>query len=156
MNSNEREYKYDLMRIFLTLLVVIGHSTYYTILTPFGGIDYNGLMFINGVEDSKVHIIASYFTSLIYLFHMPAFFALSGSLFRKQIISHKWKKLGTLAKNKFERLILPCIFVWICWNIPIKYISNYYNGVKPQYWITQMMFPECVYLWFLESFFLFF
>lgn len=153
MNRNQREYKYDLMRVFLTLLVVVGHSTYYTIQTPFGGIDYDGMMSIYGIKDSQLHVVVKDLTALIYMFHMPAFFALSGSLFRKQIISDRWKNVGILAHKKFERLIMPCVFVWICWNIPIKYFSDYYTGVKPYYWFVQMVFPECVYLWFLESLF---
>lgn len=52
MNRNQRAYKYDLMKVFLTLLVVVEHSTYYTIQTPFGGIDYDGMMSIYGIKDS--------------------------------------------------------------------------------------------------------
>lgn len=151
--DKERDYKYDILRVFLTVLVVVGHGTYYTIQTPFGGIDYSGLMLLEGIEDTKIHILTSYLTGLIYTFHMPVFFALSGSLFCRQMIQRKWKNIGSLVANKFKRLLIPCFFVWVCWNIPIKYISGYYDGVKPQKWVLQMIFPECVYLWFLEGLF---
>lgn len=73
--DEERDYKYDILRVFLTILVVVGHGTYYKIQTPFGGVDYSGLMLLEGVEDTKIHILTSYLTGLIYTFHMPVFFA---------------------------------------------------------------------------------
>ena len=39
-----RQSCYDLLRIFLVFLVVIGHSTYLDINTHFGGIHYASLM----------------------------------------------------------------------------------------------------------------
>lgn len=39
-----RRYYYDLLRIVLVLLVVVGHGTYYSIITGFGGIHYAELM----------------------------------------------------------------------------------------------------------------
>lgn len=48
--------------------------------------------------------------------------------------------------------------VWylVFWNIPIKYISGYYLGVPFSKVLLQLIFPNRVYLWYLESLFLVF
>ena len=69
------------MRNLLVLLVVIGHATYYDIITPFGGIQYGMLMEKAGIQDTLFHSLTSELTNFIYTFHMPVFIALSGSLF---------------------------------------------------------------------------
>lgn len=37
MTDKPRRYDLDILRIILTILVVIGHASYYTIKTKFGG-----------------------------------------------------------------------------------------------------------------------
>ena len=70
-----------MMRNLLVILVVIGHATYYDIITPFGGIQYGMLMEEAGIQDTLFHSLTSELTNFIYTFHMPVFIALSGSLF---------------------------------------------------------------------------
>lgn len=68
------------------MLVVIGHATYYTIKTPFGGIFYTDMMINNNIQDTHYfHTLVSLLTNWIYTFHMPAFFALSGTILALQI-----------------------------------------------------------------------
>lgn len=67
--------EYDYIRAVAVLLVVLGHCTYYKIVTLNGGIDYG----INS-EQSMVGKILSLITLTLYAFHMPLFIALSGSL----------------------------------------------------------------------------
>ena len=43
--------------------------------------------------------------------------------------------------------------VWLCWNMPIKYLTGYYNGISMGRAFAQMIFPSCVYLWYLECLF---
>lgn len=71
--------EYDVLRVLVTLLVVIGHSTYYCISTPYGGCDYTLLTLPNL---SLFGRLTAYLTRLIYLFHMPLYMALSGALYR--------------------------------------------------------------------------
>lgn len=57
------------MRNLLVLLVVIGHATYYDIITPFGGIQYGMLMEEAGIQDTLFHSLTSELTNFIYTFH---------------------------------------------------------------------------------------
>lgn len=79
--QTDRQTCYDVLRTILVILVVIGHATYYDIITPFGGIQYGMLMKESGIQDTAFHVLMSEITNFIYTFHMPAFIALSGSLF---------------------------------------------------------------------------
>ena len=130
INKNEkvpyRQLDKDLLRIILVVLVVIGHGTYYDIITKFGGINYGILMSDASISDTMFHKITSIITSFIYTFHMPVFIALSGSLF-------SLKKNINIKKNiekKAKRLLIPFIVVWLFWNLPVKYFSGYYHGVS--------------------------
>lgn len=71
--------EYDILRVIVTLLVIIGHCTYYVISTQYGGCDYTNLTL---PEPSIFWRLAEPFTALIYLFHMPLYMALSGALYR--------------------------------------------------------------------------
>lgn len=137
------------MRNLLVILVVVGHATYYDIITPFGGIHYGTVMTELGIQDTCFHQLSCELTNFIYTFHMPVFIALSGSLFAIG------KKLNVSAfiKKKAKRLLIPFFLVWVCWNIPIKYLTGYYNGISMGKLFVQMIFPSCVYLWYLECLF---
>ena len=39
----EQSRTYDILRVVATILVVIGHCTYFKISTPYGGCDYSYL-----------------------------------------------------------------------------------------------------------------
>ena len=140
--SFNRQTCYDVLRILLVILVVIGHATYYDIITPFGGIQYGMLMKESGIQDTAFHVLMSEITNFIYTFHMPAFIALSGSLFALG------KKIGfkDFIIKKAKRLMIPFFIVWLLWNIPIKYMTEYYSGVTAYQVFEQMLFPSCVYL----------
>lgn len=79
--DNVRNYvpEYDVLRVILTLLVIIGHCSGYGISTPYGGCDYSSLVI---PELSFFARLASEVSRLIYLFHMPLYMALSGALYR--------------------------------------------------------------------------
>lgn len=58
-------------------------------------------------------------------------------------------------KKKIEiiQILVPFIAVWIFWNLPVKYFSGYYHGVSIKGMLLQLIFPSCVYLWYLECLF---
>ena len=93
--------EYDYVRAITTLLVIIGHCTYYTISTNYGGIDLD-------IESyCLTGKLLNLLTSTIYSFHMPLFIALSGSLWfitNKQSLSFK-----ELIQKKSQRLLVPFI-----------------------------------------------
>lgn len=137
------------MRNLLVILVVVGHATYYDIITPFGGIQYGMIMEEAGIQNTIFHSLASELTNFIYTFHMPVFIALSGSLFA----IGKTIKASAFIIKKAKRLLIPFFVVWLCWNMPIKYLTGYYNGISMGRAFAQMIFPSCVYLWYLECLF---
>ena len=144
-----RQTHYDLLRLILVICVVVGHGTFYTVSTMFGGIYYGRLMAENGIAQPIIYSYLDIITKFIYTFHMPAFVALSGSLYAFA----QPRKFHEFFLKKFKRLIVPFIVVWIFWNIPIKFISSYYNGVSIPGIFLQMLMPSNVYLWYLESLF---
>lgn len=149
-NIKNRDYKYDVIRLFLTLAVVIGHAHYYQMKTNFGGVYISDAMSNANIVDTISHSIFLEISGIIYAFHMPAFFALSGSLFEE---NNNYKDIKELVKIKARKLLVPCLIVWLFWNIPLKYLSSYYNDVIFYKWFAQILMPYNVYLWYLEALF---
>lgn len=152
----KREYKYDVIRIILTLLVVIGHANYYNAGNAYGGIYILDRMTEMGIADTMIHKIAEQLKLFIYTFHMPAFFALSGAIFYMQLNQGKISSLKKLVHNKASRLLIPFVIVYLFWNTPIKLISGYYSS-SISLWkdiLMQMLIPTNMYLWYLEALFI--
>lgn len=150
----QRDYSYDIIRVTLVALVVLGHSDFYQIKTAFGGIYLADAMKLQGVQDTQLHGYIRMLSALIYSFHMPAFMALSGALYQKHF--SKYKSFMDLITEKARNLLLPYLIVWIFWNIPIKYLAGYYKGIPVWKWVVQIAVPYDVYLWFLLSLFIVF
>lgn len=145
----DRRYYYDLLRIILVLLVVVGHGTYYNVITKFGGIHYADLMNEHSINQPTFYKVMTYLTNYIYTFHMPVFMALSGSVYALS----REKPLKILISQKAKHLLIPFFIVWLFWNVPIKFFTGYYEGISIISILLQMIFPKDVYLWYLESLF---
>lgn len=149
-----REYSYDIIRITLACLVVLGHSHYYQISTAFGGIYLTDEMTLHGISDTLLHRYICALVAIIYSFHMPAFMVLSGALYRRNY--RRYNTFKDLLKNKLRNLLFPYLIVWVCWNIPIKCLTGYYKDIPVWKWLVQIVIPYNVYLWFLLSLFIVF
>ena len=150
--QTDRSPFYDFLRILLVACVVIGHGTYYNIVTQFGGIHYFELMQESHLVQPLFYKMTSLLTSYIYTFHMPVFIALSGSLWALG----KEKSYCSLVQQKAKRLLIPFLIVWFAWNLPIKYSTGYYDGVPVWKILFQIILPAKVYLWYLECLFFIF
>lgn len=108
-----------------------------------------------GVEDTYFHILATYFTTVIYTFHMPAFFVLSGAIFGREMKINKYRNLAALLKRKTRRLMVPFVLVFIFYTVPIKWISGYYSSDTPHIIdiLAQLWNPYRMHLWYLEALF---
>ena len=133
----------------MVILVVVGHGTYYNIITKFGGIYYADLMLESNITQPIFYRIVNLLTSYIYTFHMPIFISLSGSLYALS----KYKSYKLIICQKVKRLLIPFFVIWLGWNVPIKYLTGYYTRVPISKILLQMFFPANVYLWYLESLF---
>ena len=151
-----RQYQYDFLRIILVILVVFGHATYMTIETAFGSIEYGHILKSAGMADSDFHKMISIYTDWIYSFHMPAFIALSGTVYNLQKQQGKYIKYSSFVINKAKRLMIPFFIVWLFYDVPIKIFTGYYN-IEPIYKILlQIIAPSGLYLWYLEALFIVF
>ncbi len=149
----ERIRQYDYIRVVVTLLVVLGHSTYYEMLTKYGGCSY--VEYVNNL--SIVFEITRVITTTIYMFHMELFMALSGALF--YITYEKGITFNELVVKKAKRLLLPFIIVTMCYSVPLKYISGYYKesqSIIRDVIIGQVFIQGNTHLWFLLALFLIF
>ena len=149
-NSSKRVYlEYDYIRVIGTLLVVLGHSVYTNMETKYGGISIVA-------EYAIIHKLLLLVVRLIYSFHMPLFFFLSGTLFALGNRKGKWNNLLDVIRIKSKKLLLPLITIGIFYAIPIKIISGYYSESKNVLFdalIGQMVYFDNNYLWFLPSLF---
>lgn len=138
--------EYNTIRVFATILVVIGHAGYISPQTDFGGIqmfDYS-IPVIQKIIDLGIR--------LIYSFHMPLFFALSGALFYRSVSRRTVLSFRMLLKNKGRRLFIPFVVCSIFWNIPIKYLSGYWNessSLVDDIVVGQLFLAGNTHLWFL-------
>lgn len=147
--------EYNALRVILTILVVVGHSIVITSITAYGGYDYS----TGGLDKTFVLRIFLLLHNIIYSFHMPCFFALSGALFHKAIIAKRYESSKDLIKEKSIRLLLPYIVVSLIWIFPWKMISGYYvtsKNVLLDFFVGQMLFQGNSHLWFLPTLFLIF
>ena len=148
--------EYDIIRVIAVILVVIGHCTYYKISTNYGGINY--ILDTKSMSDIGKLIFKSLnlLTTVLYSFHMPLFFALSGALFKNSLNNNKYKNFRELIVKKSQRLLVPFLVVAIIYSVPIKYISGYYNGsqnVIKNIFIGQILLQGNTHLWFLPTLF---
>lgn len=129
------------MKTIAILLVVLGHVT--RMYTMSGAID-------TGSSPTVFKII----TALIYSFHMPAFFAVSGAVyFINKVERHKYNNQWSFIVSKSRRLMIPYFFFAFIvvfptmWHIgfvtnPFKYIvDSYLLSYDPRHlWFLLVLF----------------
>lgn len=116
------------MRVILTLLVVIGHSAYLNMPFGFGGVDYTSTEGLGEILNTSYYFYLYQVIGVIYFFHMPAFFFLSGAVFSLNMHQNKWRNLEELVKNKARRLIYPAFIAGVFWMVPLKFIGHGYSS----------------------------
>lgn len=122
MKTKQYIEEYNIIRAVATLLVVIGHAGYISPMTEYGGISFGeySMPVTQQVIDLGVR--------LIYSFHMPLFFALSGALFYLNVESNKFNNLIDVLSIKAKRLLIPYVFCTLFWVVPIKALSGYWSN----------------------------
>lgn len=136
-NSNllERDDWVDYAKALGIILVVYGHTA-------------RGVLNAGIKYDKKIHYLID---SIIYSFHMPLFFFLSGLFFVSSL-----KKRGPypLFKNKLETIFYPYI-VWSLLQGGIELIlSRYTNGNVTLTGIASLLWAPRAQFWFLYALFL--
>ena len=144
--------EYDVLKVIAIILVVLSHSTYYNIFSNYGGIAYQ--QYINNHLSLTVYKIFSKLVEVIYYFHMPLFMAISGVFFSIQVKNNRWYEIESLLTNKFRRLMIPFFVFTLLYTVPIKYLSNYFDGVS--LWnavVGQLFLLGNSHLWYLYALF---
>ncbi|MDE6247381.1 MAG: acyltransferase [Muribaculaceae bacterium] len=118
---NKRIEWLDLLKVLAMILVIIGHSSYTTIMTKYGGVEHTPTSGFNPVFSG-----INKFVAFIYTFHMPLFMAISGALF--SLGFNKIESIKDLAKAKGIRLLIPFIVTATVVAIPIKLLSGYWDN----------------------------
>lgn len=147
--------EYDVLRVIVTILVIIGHSIVIRSVNSYGGCDYT----FSYDTSTSIMSIFLLLHGLIYTFHMPLFMALSGALFYKSMCNGKYTSLTSLMRDKFNRLLIPFFIVSIVYVGPLKYLSGYFSelsNVLKSFFIGQILVQGNTHLWFLEALFFIF
>lgn len=119
---------YDIVRALAMLLVIAGHSSYYFIMTPIGGIDYFRFLHDAGLADTALHAWTDWVASGIYTFHMRIFFALSGAVFYLRLRQGAYDGVAAFLKKKAHRLLVPYVLATAFFAVPVKYLAGYWTG----------------------------
>ena len=155
-NKERKIIEYDIIRVIAVILVVVGHCTFYKITTDYGGIDFEPNKEIMTNISKIIFRILEYGSGILYTFHMPLFFALSGALFKYSMNRNQYKSLKELLAKKGKRLIIPFIIVTLVYSTPLKYISGYYSrsiNIFKDVSIGQILIQGNTHLWFLPTLF---
>lgn len=140
---------YVYIRIWLTLLVFLGHSSSLAITSM--DLTVN----IDPYVESGVYVkmFTTFIMNVIYSFHMPAFMMLSGSLFA---LTFCHSKKVRWCKKRVSRLLVPFLGVAFFFLLPIRILVGYY-GQSIDYFniiINDILLAKDVsYLWYLLALF---
>lgn len=129
------------IRIIATLLVIVGHGTKIVMTKKCGEFPT--------FEYGEISVYLEYFRQIIYSFHMPLFFMLSGSVFAVSFQNHTPQEW---IRNRIKRLMIPYFVVAAFWLVPVRVFVNYYYQYKEP--INSILFNDYLlsydvnYLWF--------
>ena len=118
--KGEKIQSYTYVRVWLTILVFLGHSSSLAITSMDSTVN------INPYANSGVYVsmFTSFVTKVIYSFHMPAFMMLSGCLFA---VTFCYDKRVSWCKKRVSRLIIPFLAVAFFLLLPIRILVGYYG-----------------------------
>lgn len=130
----------DFLKVVTLILVVIGHNKY--IYQP----DNNEF----------IHYIFTSINPIIYSFHMPLFFILSGGVYRICLDYGKYTSFNNLFSKKYHRLIKPFLRTSIFIVFPIYFLTNNSNQSAINLFIQTITVQNAQHLWFILDLFLIF
>lgn len=126
--------KYDLLKVFAIVLVVVGHVTILYSPEKHPEIDTTWL---------------KRFTSIIYLFHMPLFMAVSGSIYRIGFKKGKYHEFLPLMLNKSKRILIPYFIVGLLFLLPVLYILGKESWSDADIYNKILLAKDPRHLWYL-------
>lgn len=150
IHSEEHVEWIDTTKCVTMILVIIGHCSYYNILSDYGGIHY-----ISETDHiSFVHKLLSLLVGFIYSFHMPLFMFVSGMCFSLGKV--RMTLFWSLVVKKSKRLLLPFFVTTTFLSVPLKFLSGYYSesdNVSINIFLGQYLLMGNSHLWFVFALF---
>lgn len=116
----------DAIKGFAIFLMVMGHAIAWNYA------DYNEICIFKPEQPTNIKM-GGVVWQLIYSFHMPLFFMISGFLSYK---NYCWQDFGAFIKKKFKRLFIPWIFTFV-----IAYLVRDAMG----YWFLLCLFEIAIF-----------
>lgn len=125
LSKTNKDTHIEIMRVLATFLVVVGHSTFYSITTdvPDMGVSWNSFIF----DSTEIGTVLALIVNIIYSCHMQFFMFISGMVYQLSVQNGKYKELASFVKSKAARLLLPYALVSVLWNIPIYLWAGYFG-----------------------------
>lgn len=147
--KRETVRSYEYLRVWLTLLVLLGHS---------GSLAITSMDFtvnINPYSESGVYVrtFMTFVINVIYSFHMPAFMMLSGSIFA---LTFCYSKRVRWRQKRVVRLLIPFFGVAFFFLLPVRILVGYYGSSIDYVHIIFndiLLAKDINYLWYLLALF---
>lgn len=136
------------LRVFATLVVVLGHSI--IIFDPSWSAIYG---YYHSYECQPLH----YLKMFINIFQMPLFFAISGFCFFWSF--GRISSISKFLKDKAVRLLIPFLMVAFLWMVPLRFAADfapYQTASLPEIALKILTISDSGHLWFLPVLFVLF
>lgn len=121
----ERAVQYDMLRVLLMIVVVLGHANFLVETGENGvdGVNYTAFFdyaspLFTPLYEGMVRVV-----NWIYSFHMSLFFMLSGAV---ACLGRPPASFGEQCRKKGKRLVLPYFTYGLLFLLPLRFISGYY------------------------------
>lgn len=147
MESRYLSERYNVMKVLLTLLVVLGHALImYTT---------DSVIAVRRTSEA-LSVLARY----IYSFHMPAFFLVSGCVYgicRERMDERKYPDGLRLIALKAKRLLIPYAVIGCLWVVPVVVILGMSKNGLLLGWVKDILLVgDPKHLWYLWVLFVIF
>ena len=116
-HANGRIESYEKVRVWATILVLIGHALSLELPHANGSVN---------IYVSMISFTPSFFEllwELIYSFHMPLFVMLSGAVFA---LTYRNRPPVVWLKKRFAKLLIPYLFTALLLMVPTRLLIDYY------------------------------
>lgn len=115
MELNEKNKRYEVLKVIATILVVLAHITRM----------YTGIGIVKPLNNS---ISLNYLTKFIYSFHMPLFVSISGAIYYYvKVKLNRYNNNNKFLINKFKRLLIPYVAFGILYVAPVMILCEFTN-----------------------------
>lgn len=148
VRNKEKIKEYSVLRVMAMILVVIGHCQIFYI----ENIQFN-------VPKTTMYFIIEKIVEIIYKFHMPLFFYLSGAMYYISTnYRGKYASFKEIIVSKFRRLMVPYFAVSFLMLIPMRIILGVYTeeNIVQNIIYDVVLFGNAAHLWFLPILFIVF